>query len=441
MNIKQVYRRLVPKRARECIASLDVVQHWRNQALVREGECLAAEQRTKKNPKKLQVAFLEHVVGFWANHASIYRAMCEDAEVDAWIVAVPQRMPAGGMDWKAYRRLMDFFDQSGIPYRQAYDLQKERWINLLEYLLPDVVFYSVPYDFHQNFLYSSWYLKRFSTLAINHYGCPTMPLCLAEEWNRGENRFNFQYFFASNEDEACIRMGGGEAMRERIHVTGHPILDGYMQAVPEKTKIWRVEGAHRLIWAPHFTVAQSNAVHHMSNFLEDFDLFIQLAQQYPKLEIVMRPHPNLFPHLLALGICDEKGIQTYQQRFSELPNTQIYEGADYLTLFRQSDAMILDSVSFIAAYAPTLKPICFREHAGRSPLNYTAERLMDADYSAWDAEEIREFVEEVVLKGNDWRRAEREKAVRKVLYFPEGGAGRAIAKVLKEGWKKKQVKS
>lgn len=441
MNVKQVYRRLVPKRARECIASLDVVQHWRNQALVREGECLAAEQRTKKNPKKLQVAFLEHVVGFWANHASIYRAMCEDAEVDAWIVAVPQRMPAGGMDWKAYRRLMDFFDQSGIPYRQAYDLQKERWINLLEYMLPDVVFCSVPYDFHQNYLYSSWYLKRFSVLAYVEYGFPMAPLSLLKEREQMANKFNFEYVFAANKDHEAVILRRGDWLKGHVYLTGHPVLDGYLKPLTDTDGIWRIKGAKRLIWAPHFTIAQGQTGHHVANFLEDFSILRKLAEVHPDLEIVMRPHPNLFQYLITLGIADETGVAEYRRRFTELPNTQIFEGDDYITLFRQSDAMILDSISFVGAYAPTLKPICFRESVGRDRLMYTGERLLSADYSAWDAEEIREFVEEVVLKGNDWRRAEREKAVRKVLYFPEGGAGRAIVKVLKEGWKKKQVKS
>ena len=46
----------------------------------------------------MQVAFGKHVVGFWPNYASIYLALREDPQVDARIVAVPQRMDCGFLE-------------------------------------------------------------------------------------------------------------------------------------------------------------------------------------------------------------------------------------------------------------------------------------------------------------------------------------------------------
>ena len=100
-----------------------------------------------------------------------------------------------------------------------------------------------------------------------------------------------------------------------------------------------------------------------------------------------------------------------------------------MTLFRQSDALILDSIS-LAEYAPTGNRFVFDSRAGA--LNPIGERLLHTYYVAWNEEEIRQFIEEVVLAGRDRRREERIEAVRRHLYMPPEGAGTAIAAIIRE---------
>ena len=145
----------------------------------------------------------------------------------------------------------------------------------------------------------------------------------------------------------------------------------------------------------------------------------------------MRPHPALFTYMVNVGLKTPREAEEYRDGFNALPNARIYEEADYISLFRQSDALVLDSVGFIGAYAPTGNPVCFLESAKRERLNSIGERLLHADYAAWDADEIREFVERVVLGGDDWKKAEREAAVKKLIYIPPEGAGTRIAREIK----------
>jgi hypothetical protein len=368
--------------------------------------------------------------GFWLNHASIHDAMLKDGSFEVRVFAVPKRSPAGEMDWKEYRQLIAFFDKEGIPCVHAYDLDKKIWHNPLRFGVPDVVFLSQPYDFQQSFMYGSEYLKHFCKIMFLNYG---FTVANASFILNASFLGNCKYIFCESDFHRNLYLSHNPNNVAKLIVAGHPSLDGYLQPLKESLKIPHksMQTTHRVVWAPHFTVAAGKTEHQFSHFFEYFDVFFQLAKNYPELEIVMRPHPALFNFMVNSGMKTAKEAEGYRMRFNALPNAFIYEDADYISLFRQSDALVLDSVGFIGAYAPTEKPVCFLESANRPRLNSIGERLLHAYYAAWDAEEIREFVERVVLGGDDWKRAEREAAVKKLIYIPPEGAGMRITQELK----------
>ena len=432
MNLISAYKSLFPEAFRNRVASVPFVQSWRNGVLVAEGKRLSSEIRAsrQKNDYKIRVTLMEARRGFWLNHASIYEAMEKDPDFEVHVLAVPKRMPAGEMDWDEYVRLLEFFDGEGIPCQRAYEMKTQRWMNPLSFGLPDVVFLPHPYDFQQNYMYGSGYWKRFCKVAFLSYGLTI-------------NSFPF-IFHAPCYDNCSFLFMDSEAHRnlfaelspehtEKLIVTGHPSLDAYLRPF-QSLRHWPFkspQSTRRIIWAPHFTIAANKTEHHFSNFFTYFETFIRLAKAHPELEIVLRPHPELFNLMVSSGLKSRKAAMDYRTRFGALPNAWICEDADYISLFRQSDALILDSISFIGAYAPTGKPLCFLESAKRERLNSMGERLLHANYAAWDDRELLDFVESVVLGGDDYLKNERAAVVKKVLYMPQEGAGLRIACELK----------
>lgn len=431
MKIIQLYKKIVPEQFRKRVASIPFVQKRRNIQLVKDGECMAEAFRSH-NPGdgKIHVALMENRRAFWLNHASIYAAMQADEDFDVRVFAVPKRSPAGDMDWDEYRKLIDFFWREGIPCTHAYDFNAGTWANPLNFGVPDIVFLSQPFDFQQNFMYGSEYWSHFSKVAFLNYSYAV------DKWPflfRSPCLEHCSFIFCENTVSKGLFELYSPIQHNKLVVTGHPMLDSYLHSssvhrrIPHKSPATR----YRITWAPHFTVAPDRTEAHFSNFFEYYETFILLANEHPELEIIMRPHPALFKFMVDSGMKTVQEAQEYRVRFEALPNGFIYEDADYIALFCQSDAVLLDSIGFIAASGPSGKPVCFLESSKRERLNSLGERLLHAYYVAWDTEEIREFVERVVLRRDDYKKEEREAAVKKLLYMPPEGAGTRIAREIK----------
>lgn len=438
MSLVQMYKKAVPVTLRNRIASIPFIQRWKNFQLVKEGEQLAREIRADQDDDgKIRVALMETRRAFWLNHASIYESMSEDRDFEVKVFAVPKRSPRGDMDWTEYRRLIDYFNQQHIPCVHAYDWDRGVWSNPIRFGLPDVVFIAQPYDFQQNFMYGSSYWSHFCKVAFLGYGLTLIdrPVIF-----RAPCFANCQFIFFEHEIHRELLRSYSPEHEDKLIVSGHPSLDGYLRPLQESERLpfKSPVSNRRIIWAPHFTVSSDNDIRRFSHFFDYYGVFVQLAKEHPELEIVMRPHPALFNFMVNVGLKTAREAEEYRAGFNALPNARVYEEADYVSLFRQSDALVLDSVGFIGAYAPTGKPVCFLESAKRERLNPVGEQLLHADYAAWNAEEIREFVERVVLGGDDYKKAERDAAVKKALFIPAEGAGRRIAEEIKSRLNKKK---
>lgn len=432
MSFKQIYKQVIPARVRNYVAGHPRVEAWRRAQLVREGQRLAEEARNARKPDgRIRVTFIVQRPALWPNHASIHAAMLADPAFAVAVIAIPKIPPAArDVDLAEYGRLAEFLEGKGIPFSAGYDVAKRAWINPLAFGLPDLVFLPQPYAHTQSFLYHSPYLKHFCKMAIVNYGMtvgnmpymqyelPVYPDC--------------HWIFIESEAHRALFVAHAPALADRLRVTGHPKLDCYRGPVPRDLGLWKCPAArHRVIWAPHFTVTRDRTPHTFSNFFEYYDFFLAAARRHAEIEFVLRPHPELFEHMVAAGLKTRAEAEAYRDRFNALPNGQVYEGGDIFTMFRQSDALILDSISFLLEYLPTGKPVCFLESLRRQRLNPIGEKLLHAFHAAWNAEEIEEFIQAVVVEGRDDRRRDREQVARKCLYLPEAGVGVEIKNIIK----------
>ena len=131
---------------------------------------------------------------------------------------------------------------------------------------------------------------------------------------------------------------------------------------------------------------------------------------YPQIHFIFRPHPYLLKHLVRKGFWTQEQTDDYMTRLAAHPNMEISLGGNHLELFARSDGMIQDSVSFLAEYYYTGKPQCYMIRDREKTIaqfNELACKCIDHTYQAFKEQDILDFLDHVILEGNDPRKAER----------------------------------
>lgn len=227
----------------------------------------------------------------------------------------------------------------------------------------------------------------------------------------------------------------------RIVFSGLPKMDAFFTQAdaPFDWKKSRAD-AVKIVWAPHWSI-KGFQQHRLSTFHWNFKFFYDYAKNHPETSWVVKPHPQLLTSAVTTGVFPStEAFEEYLFAWNELPNAQVVIGGYYQPLFSTSDAMILDSGSFIGEYQYTHKPMLFltREEQKFSPLG---KELIDANYQVdgKNFDGIAKFIENVVINRNDTQREAREKIFDAELnYRKQNGmlASEMIFKTLDEAFKR-----
>ena len=176
----------------------------------------------------------------------------------------------------------------------------------------------------------------------------------------------------------------------------------------------------RIIWAPHFSIGTDGYLHRAS-FLWLNEVMWQIAQEFKdEVQFVFKPHPRLLSELYRHPEWGKKRADDYYEMWKSGENTQLETG-EYIDLFCSSDAMIHDCGSFSAEYHYTGKPVLFVSDdfdAIYQGLDDFGTMCLDLHYHALNVQDIRAFIQDVILQGDDSLREKRE-LFRKRYLLPE----------------------
>lgn len=213
-------------------------------------------------------------------------------------------------------------------------------------------------------------------------------------------------------------------------------LSGYAKMDRLASVSVHAERPKTVIIAPHHSLPQSGVDDGLtlSTFLTHAEFFLQLPKEYPQVKFVFRPHPLLFPRLATAAWWGAEKTAAYRAAMEAMPNVEFQQGGDYFETFANSDALIHDCGSFLAEYFYTGRPQCYllasRETEEREFLPF-GRKLVDLTYKAFDAAAVREFMDEVVQKGNDAKRQARDEfAASDVCCFYPHATDRVVAEVI-----------
>ena len=352
-----------------------------------------------KKKDHVNVVFLPMNVAMW-KYQHLFELLKEDKRFHVYIFLTPAITFTKEQRIEDLNAMRTFFSNRNMEYVD-YELEEGKQIvDIRSVIDPDLLFYTQPGDVvvDENRDYSYFidkllcyapygFLSRKMEFFFKHpFESIAWKLYFQTELNR-------EYAKKLNRNRGC-----------NVVVAGYTGADDFL--TPFKKDVWKVKNRSkkRIIWAPHFTIIDDIGFFKTSYFLEIADFMRDLAVEYAdRITIAFKPHPRLFSELCIHPGWGENKAKEYYDFWEKNENNQLEKG-DFIDLFKGSDAMIHDCGSFVVDYMYFNKPVLY-ENPNIDDVKTTADELgkqaYDAHYRVKTLSDIKAFIDDVVLGGND----------------------------------------
>ena len=388
---------------------------WKYRAVRRQHERLVAELRHKP---VINVVFMALDIALW-RYQHVYELMAADPRFHVTIVLSPCVLrEQREADAEGLRR---FFNQRGIPYIDY--KEGETPFDIRRKLQPDIIFYTQPYEY---LLASEHDCRRFYDRLVCYMPYAFWTSTGKLSYDLHFHNLAWRLFYSTRlhlEEARKVATNHGK----NVCVVGYANTDDFLKGT-YNDGVWKpmADGIRRkrIVWAPHFSIISANsAFPPRANFLWMADLMIRLAREYAdRIQIAFKPHPALLTQLYELEGYGRERADEYYAQWEQMANTQLETG-QYVDLFMTSDAMIHDSGSFAVEYHYSQRPTMFVSKDMSDILSTQSEfgkRAYAMHYIGKDEADIRRFIDDVVLGGDDPMLPERQQFYNDYLLPPNG---------------------
>lgn len=313
-------------------------------------------------------------------------------------------------------RTYESFKNRRYAVTKTYDNELDEYLDIKKTFSPDIVFYTNPYQGIQDYRY---YIKQFSNTLTCYVPYAIMTTKYELFYNSDFHNLVWKIFSETYiHQQIAIEKQQNKGLNNVV--TGYAGFDPILICENPDIAVWKNKDSKlkKIIWAPHHSMNELNKV---SNFLEYYDVFLDLALQYSgKIQIAFKPHPLLRIKLEQDPNWGKEKTDIYYNKWENLENGQ-YENADYVNLFLTSDALIHDCGSFMAEYLITGKPSLFmiRNESVMEQWSTFGNQAIEVHYHSRNKQQLVDFIENVVLKEQDEMKGRRNDFVQNTLLQKE----------------------
>ncbi|MCR8701968.1 hypothetical protein [Campylobacter sp. RM12176] len=371
-----------------------------------------------KNGQKIRVGF--YIVEVF-QYASIYEEMLKSEFFEPFIVVVPD-FARKEIAIDVTNKVHDSLSSKYQAVYKGYNEQNDEYIDFSDKL--DIVFFGNPYEVMVHPNHFIWHmLKKNILTCFQNYGYFAITWCRthiasSSFWNACWRVFVDSYENYNDLIMYNIRKGAN------AYISGYAKMDK-LASIEYKNKTRK-----QILLCPHHTINAKEL--ELSNFLKYSDLFLELPQLYPDVDFIFRPHPLLKYNLTKYW--GENKTNKYYDQIAAYSNAIYDTSEDYLDTFANSDAMIHDCGSFTAEYLFVNKPCCYMLK-NSDDINKMflpmGQKCLDNYYKAFNKDDILNFIDNVVIKGIDPMKSQRDKFLQELrLNYPN--AGKRIVEYIKQ---------
>ena len=352
-----------------------------------------------KNKEEISVVFFAMNLAMW-RYQFLVEAMIKNPLFKVNIVLSPCITFSKEQQLKDIKQLREYFSAHSTSYID-YDFNEQAIFDVRKVLDPDLVFYPQPYSF---ILCKEHDSTNFQDKLLCYY--PYAFWTAYSPWSYNEFFHNIAWkLYYSTEFHKKDAIHFAHNKGKNVVVVGYPNADNFIYK--PSTNVWKsqLKSKKRIIWAPHFTISKERSFVVHSSFLWMADFMLEIAQKYTEeIQIAFKPHPRLLTELYAHPDWGKEKADAYYRIWNEMPNGQLEDG-EFKDLFMTSDGMIHDSSSFTVEYHYSLKPVMYIQKDLKSyadTLSEFGKIALEAHYIGKNEQDIIDFIENVILKEEDF---------------------------------------
>lgn len=352
--------------------------------------------RLKKKDGPINIVFFAIYASVW-KYDALYKLLEADSRFNPIVLVCPVVNRGREHMLETLNACYGIFKQRGYNVICSYDETTNTYLDARS-LNPDIIFYTNPY---KNLIDDRYYITQFRDIITCYapygYAISAAPTMLFDQLLHNMVYVNF-YETSIHKD---LAMQYARNKGANVIVVGSLLSDEIVELAKER----RTDGKKIIIWAPHHTIEDDG----FSCFCVYCDLILELMDTYKnQIYWVFKPHPLLKPKLYNHQDWGRDKTDAYYNVWHEVQCGEIQEG-DYSQLFVDSDAMIFDSISFMAEYYFTHNPSLFTVRTDKvyQKFNQFGIEVFNLLYHGSNRGEIIHFVEKV-LAGEDSLKNERD---------------------------------
>lgn len=355
-------------------------------------------EQLKKEGRPIKTAFLVYSSSEWQCE-EIYRLMENDDSFDPTVMVCAYAHGTNESIRETYIKTCEFFRRSK-NYKVEYLGYCNRWIKNNSLDRFDLIFYISPYTALMPF-----------GVSLRERSIRQLAVQIPYSYyltNRKDVYYSFDIY-----NDTLIKLSWMNCCQEKIEMniaekaerlkgynsilSGFPKMDSYLKKQNKcinDNNCWQITSKTKckIIWAPHFNLRKGMN----GTFADNYRWFLEYAKKHKEISWVLKPHPRMEWGAIEYGVfASHDEYKAYIQEWNDLENATVVEHGDYFDLFITSDAMILDSISFLAEYQFTEKPMLFLHPDTPRHLNELGEKILESVYMAngKDFKQIESFLE------------------------------------------------
>lgn len=362
-------------------------------------------KRNLFSKEKISVVFFVENLSMW-KYNELFDLFYKEEKFNPKIIFVYNVFASNDVIMKNQNDLKMYFKDEKYSFVETFSEDTYTWMDIRNSMDIDIVFYMQPYD---NYCYK---IKDFRKSLFVYIPYSFWIVRLRLVYDLLLCNIAWKLFYPTNyhlDDAKKLSFVKGL----NVVVSGHPVIDELLTKsfTNDPWKI-RNKNFHRIIWAPHHSILDGDAFF-SPNFLVMADAMLQIAFLYrDRIQFAFKPHPYLKSKLYT--IWGKEKTDSYYEKWALMPNSILHEGG-YVDLFKTSDAMIHDCISFAAEYLCVNKPVLFMVNNNiEKEISALGEKILSVHYKALSIDDVYKFIS-LVLFNEDVLFFERSKMVNDVF--------------------------